>query len=284
MKSLRYRIESWAVRFLFAVFRALPIDAASWAGGFMARAVGPFMGAHRTAKRNLARAFPELSEKERNRIATRMWENLGRVAAELPHMTNPALIQRIETLRGTEYIPEQGKSALFFSGHIGHWELTYPPLFARGVPIALVYRHINNPYVDAIVSSLRAAHSASRTPKGRGAIRLAHAIRRGESLAMLLDQKMNDGIPVPFFGRDAMTAPAAAKLALRYGLPILPVRIVRTKGAHFTWECLPPLAYKKTGDEEKDALAIMTKINAVLESWIREHPEQWFWVHKRWPD
>ncbi len=121
-------------------------------------------------------------------------------------------------------------------------------------------------------------------PKGgQGAVRLLRAIKNGQSLAMLVDQKMNDGIAVPFFGRDAMTAPAIAEFALRYDMPIIPVRVVRTKGCHFEATVYPPLEYEKTGDEEKDSLIIMTKINALLESWIREHPAQWFWVHKRWP-
>ena len=103
-------------------------------------------------------------------------------------------------------------------------------------------------------------------------------------MAMLIDQKMNDGIAVPFFGRDAMTAPAIAEFALRYDMPLIPVRAVRTKDCHFEVTIYPPLAYEKTGDDEKDILAIMTQINAQLESWIREYPEQWFWVHKRWPN
>src|SRR5207253_2644034 len=107
--------------------------------------------------------------------------------------------------------------------------------------------------------------------------------KNGQSLAMLIDQKMNDGIAVPFFGRDAMTAPAIAEFALRYNLELIPARVVRTKGCHFEATIFPPMAYEKTGDEEKDVLTIMTAINAILETWIREHPEQWFWVHKRWP-
>ena len=101
---------------------------------------------------------------------------------------------------------------------------------------------------------------------------------------MLVDQKMNDGIAVPFFGRDAMTAPALAQLAMRYDMPIIPARVVRRQGAHFDSVIYPPLAYEKTGDSARDTLAIMTAINAMLESWIRETPEQWFWVHRRWPN
>ena len=122
-------------------------------------------------------------------------------------------------------------------------------------------------------------------PKGpKGSIKMLRALKEGHSLAMLVDQKMNDGIAVPFFGRDAMTAPAIAEFALRYDMPLIPARVIRTQGAHFKATIYPPLTCKKTGDTEKDVLTIMTTVNATLESWIRENPEQWFWVHKRWPN
>jgi KDO2-lipid IV(A) lauroyltransferase len=112
---------------------------------------------------------------------------------------------------------------------------------------------------------------------------MVRAIKGGHTLAMLIDQKMNEGIAVPFFGRDAMTAPAIAELALRYDMPIIPARVFRTKGCHFDARAYPPLVIEKTGDMEKDVLAIMTQINAQMEAWVREKPEQWFWVHQRWP-
>jgi Kdo2-lipid IVA lauroyltransferase/acyltransferase len=101
---------------------------------------------------------------------------------------------------------------------------------------------------------------------------------------MLVDQKMNDGIPVPFFGRDAMTAPALAVLALRYDCAVVPIRMLRTKGAHFRMISEPPLVLPKTGNAEADRRALMVSVNGIVERWVREHPEQWLWLHRRWPD
>ena len=101
---------------------------------------------------------------------------------------------------------------------------------------------------------------------------------------MLVDQKMNDGIAVPFFGRDAMTAPAIAELSMRYKCPIIPVRVERTKGAYFKVTVYPPLNNDTHTDKNTDSKIIMTKINELLESWIEERPEQWLWIHKRWPN
>jgi Kdo2-lipid IVA lauroyltransferase/acyltransferase len=110
------------------------------------------------------------------------------------------------------------------------------------------------------------------------------AMQERRSIAMLVDQKMNDGIAVPFFGRDAMTAPALARLALRYGCAVVPVRVDRLEGARSRITAEPPLDLPKTGNMEADTRAIMTRVNQVLESWIRERPDHWFWLHRRWPE
>lgn len=283
MKKIKHLVEAAALQFLFAGFRLLPLDAASWLGGFLGRAIGPLMSAHRTAEQNLQMVFPELNARERQKILSAMWDNLGRNAAELPHLPEEGLHHRV-TIRGAEHLPPPGKSVISFSGHFGNWELTYPIAHRHGIPITIIYRKANNPYVDAIVSKLRATQSAGMIAKGpSGVVGLMRAIKDGQSLAMLIDQKMNDGIAVPFFGKDAMTAPAIAEFALRYDMPIIPVRVTRMNGCHFEAAIFPPLVYEKTGDKAKDTLTIMAKINATLESWIRERPEQWFWVHKRWP-
>jgi KDO2-lipid IV(A) lauroyltransferase len=282
MRTLQYLIEAAALVALFCLLRLLPLDAASWLGGWLARKIGPWMRAHRIAWQNLHDVFPEKSDDEKNKILTGMWDNLGRTAAELPHLPGATLFSRV-TIVGGEHM-YGAKSLMFFSGHLGNWELLPVTAESVGAKIALAYRKANNPYVDVIIAKLRATRSTSMFQKGAaGAVKLVRAVKGGQSLAMLVDQKMNEGIPVKFFGRDAMTAPAVAQLALRYDMPIIPARAIRKNGAHFDVAAYPPLVYEKTGDETRDVLTILTAINAQLEAWIREYPEQWFWVHKRWP-
>ena len=156
--------------------------------------------------------------------------------------------------------------------------------FDRGVDLSIVYRHTNNPYVDALIAKVRKDNTNELIAKGlRGGMKILGALKRGGSVAMLVDQKQNNGIAVPFFGRDAMSSPAIAEIALKYNIPIIPARIIRSKGARFQSIIYPPLVFEKTGDHKADVLMLMTLINQTLEGWIREHPEQWFWVHKRWP-
>lgn len=282
MKKIKHHLEAAAVRVLFTGFRTMPLDMASFIGGLMSRSIGPFLNAHKIAKNNLAMIFPDMPLKERNRILNSMWDNLGRVAAELPHLPGNPLFRRI-TIEGAENIPIE-KPCIFFSGHLGNWELTYPIAHKHGVPVTLVYREANNPIVDKIIHDIRATQSHELLPKGpKGSFKLMRSLKKGESLAMLIDQKMNDGIAVPFFGRPAMTAPALAEFAIRFNLPLIPARVVREGGAHFSAKVYPPLEVPRTGEHEKDVLAIMTAVNEMIEGWVRQHPEQWFWVHRRWP-
>jgi Kdo2-lipid IVA lauroyltransferase/acyltransferase len=145
-----------------------------------------------------------------------------------------------------------------------------------------VYRATNNPWVDSL---MRWFHGERRAvPKGSlGGRTLVRHLRNGGSIAMLVDQKQNDGIAVPFFGLDAMTAPAIARFGYRFGCPIIPVRVERLRGARFRCTVMDPIEMAETGNTARDVLATMTRVNAVLEGWIRARPEQWLWLHSRWP-
>jgi len=280
--NIKHFTEALLLKWVFSAFRTMPLDLASFTGGMIARAIGPFLSAHQTAKKNLKLAYPNLTRDEQYTFLSAMWDNLGRTAAEMPHLPDN-LFSRVE-MSGLEHIPKDGKPVLFFSAHLANWELNAPMAFRHGVNLAVIYRHANNPYVDEMIRSLRASQCNDQFAKGpKGGAGLMRALRAKQSIAMLIDQKMNDGIALPFFGHNAMTATAIAELSLRFNLPIIPAHVVRTKGAHFKGYVSPPLAYEKTGDKEKDVRTIMLAINRIIEGWIREHPEQWFWVHKRWP-
>lgn len=283
MDKLRHASEAALFACAFLLFRALPLDLASALGGWIGKTLGPRLSRlHHVAQVNVGIAFPEKSPEEKARILRGMWENIGRVAAEFAHLPGNALYARV-SCEGTYHLPRRGQAVQFISGHYGNWELTYPVAHQHGIPVTLVYRHANNPWIERMIASQRASQAASMLPKGpRGAMKLARAIRSRMSLALLVDQKMNEGIAVPFFGRPAMTAPAVAQFAMRFGMPIIPARVVRTQGCHFRATIYPPLSLPNTGDAEADTRAILTAINAMLEQWIREHPEQWFWVHRRW--
>jgi KDO2-lipid IV(A) lauroyltransferase len=289
-RRLLHLVEGAGAVLLYAFFRVLPLEAASAAGGFLGRSIGPRLGLSRRARRNLERALPGLGEAEASRIIRGMWDNLGRVVAEYPHLGKFRVYERggrVEMV-GAEHIRAQaapGRRAIFFSGHFGNWEVPTLALTQAGLDVVEMYRAANNPIVDRLMSHSRGFVGSELAAKGSaGARRMLAAMKAGRHIAMLVDQKANDGIAVPFFGRDAMTMPSPAVFAQRFDCALIPVRVDRLGGARFRITCEPPLSLSLSGDPKHDTLAIMTQMNAVLERWIRERPDHWFWVHRRWPE
>jgi KDO2-lipid IV(A) lauroyltransferase len=273
----------------FAAMRSLPLDAASAVGGGVARMLGPRLGISNRARRNLRAALPQLTAADIETIVRGMWDNLGRVAAEYPHLSRIRIFPpdgRVEA-EGIEHLDRAlaaGQRVILFGGHLGNWEIAALAAVQYGLDVAQIYRAANNPLVDRMIARFR-GERGEFIPKGSLASRRAvAALRRGGHLALLADQKLNDGLPVPFFGRAAMTAPALALLALRFDCAVMPARVERLHGARFRLTLYPPLELPRRGKREADVAALMEAVNRTLEGWIREHPEQWFWVHSRWPD
>jgi Kdo2-lipid IVA lauroyltransferase/acyltransferase len=283
-----YLAEAITLVLVMTIFAWLPVDLASAVGGYIGRKIGPRTRASRRVIDNLRRAMPENCETENRRILLGMWDNLGRAVAEYPHLAWICAAQshRVELVNGEAVtrLLHGNEPAIFFGGHFANWEVG-PSVIHRlmGEALVSVYRAPNNPWAARV---LRHWLPPRRTvAKGRaGGRELLNHLRRGGHLAMLVDQKMNDGIPVPFFGRDAMTAPAIARFSLRFRCPIVPIRVERLDGARFRFTVLPPIEIADADDATADVLARMTRINAEVERWVRACPEQWLWVHRRWPD
>ena len=289
-RLLGYPIEAAVVWLATALFGALAIDRASALGGWLGRVLGPRLGRSRVAERNLRRAFPERAPAEVAAFVRAMWDNLGRVVAEFPHLGEIDVYAdggRVETV-GAEHLDAlraAGASAIFFSAHLGNWEIASLCTSQKGMALTFIYRVANNPFIERLVRKMRTPIAGDHFPKGaQGAARLVAALRRGESVGMLVDQKLSRGIAAPFFGRDAMTAPTPALFAHKFGCPLVPVRVERLEGARFRVTIYPPMDVPDTGDREADVAATTARINAVIEEWIRARPEQWLWIHRRWPE
>eukprot|EP01037_Dinobryon_pediforme_P016986 gene16986-17174_t len=280
------------VRAMLWLLRRLGPMSASNLGGFLARSIGPLLPVTRVGDANLRMAMPKLDASARRRVLRDVWDNLGRTAAELPHI---ATLERTESGPGWEIvgaeivedIARSGGPSILFSGHIGNWELLPKAAGTFGVKMSSFYRAASNPEVDALIMALRVASVGPGVPffaKGSQGARAALAyLGRGGHLGMLVDQKMNDGIAVPFFGRMAMTAPAAAAFALRYRCPVIPGHVERLGPARFRVVTEPPMTLPNTGDRQADLLSLTTEMNAILERWIRARPGEWLWLHRRWP-
>lgn len=286
---VRHPVEAAAASIFYWSFRLLPIDMASGLGGWLARTIGPRLGVSGRAARNIARAFPDLADAARDRIIRDMWDNLGRVAGEYPHMPKlhaSGADGRLEII-GAEYIDQlrdDGKPGIFMMAHLGNWEFCGLASSQRGLAVDRVYRQANNRMTEWLLNRGRASIEGALIAKGpSGAKQILQSLKAGNHLAMLVDQKMNDGIAAPFFGTDAMTAPALAQLALRFDCPVVPVRVKRLAGARFQVIVEAPMAFTPSGDRQADARAFMSDVNAIIEGWVRDTPGQWLWLHNRWP-
>jgi KDO2-lipid IV(A) lauroyltransferase len=291
--KLAFRLEYLGARALLAVLRALPPAAASNAGGWVARAIGPLLPASAVAHANLRAAMPELDGAARRRIVRGVWENLGRTVGELPHLATlrrdtahgPGFIVRNEAV--LIELKAQGGPVIFCSAHIGNWEFLSMAAASCGTPFAGFYRAASNPLVDALIQALRTRPGGQDLPllaKGAAGARRAmmHAARGGR-IGLLVDQKLNDGIEARFFGLPAMTAPAAATFALRLRCPVVCGHVERLGPARLCLVAQAPLALPDSGDRATDIAALTQQINHVVEGWIRARPESWLWLHRRWP-
>ncbi len=290
--SLSDRAEYAAAYLALKLFRAIGPRAASNLGGRVLRAVGPHIPVSKTAHDNLAAAMPELSPPQRRRVVADTWENLGRTIAELAHIgrlrqTASGPGYRISGAEHLDRAVASGRPSLILTGHVGNWEIIPPAVFSRGMDLAFMYRAASNALVDDLILQMREADMGRKVTmfaKGSAGARaaLSHLTHNG-NLGMLIDQKLDNGIAVPFFGIPAMTAPALAAFALKFQCAIIPIHVVREGPARLHVICEPPLVLPDTGNRAADTLTLMTTANQILERWIRETPGSWLWLHRRWP-
>ena len=293
MRELWFLVEAAVARLLIALFRVLGPVRASNLGGAVARAIGPRLPVSRVADTNLRLAFPQMDAAARRRVVRGAWDNLGRTLGEFPHLgrlprdTKEGPGWEVRGAGIVAGVAAQGGPAIFFSGHIGNWEVLPLACASYGAPFASMFRAATNWRVDRIVAELRRSASGTDTPmfaKGAAGAKQAIAhLRAGGFLGLLMDQKMNDGIEATLFGHPAMTAPSLAILALRFRCPVIPGYVRRVGPARFQLVCEPPMPFPDTGHSRSDVQAMTQAMNDTLERWVAEYPEGWLWMHRRWP-
>lgn len=258
------------------------------------RAIGPFLPEHRTGRANLKAAFPEKSPAEIEAILSGVWDNLGRIAAEFaqldrltiagPGLTAPADIACApETLERLKALREGGKPALVFAAHLANWEAPARAAAAIGVEAGILFRPPNIRSVAEAVERVRDMNMGTLIASGPDApFRLAALLDRGAHVGMLVDQHYDRGVEVEFFGRRCKANPTLARLARHFDAPIYGLRAIRTDRHRFIVELSEPIAALRDAQGGVDVQATMQAITSVVERWVREHPDQWLWLHRRW--
>jgi KDO2-lipid IV(A) lauroyltransferase len=240
--------------------------------------------------RNLELAFPEKPIRERKRILRGVYTSLGRQLAEFTKFPQYSRenIKKVAVYEGFENFErahELGKGVLFMTAHLGGWEIGAFGHSIYGNPLNVIMRELDNPYLDKLVSSYRSLHGNRMMSKDDFARGLIGAMRRGETVGVLMDTNMTppQGVFVPFFGHLACTASGVARVALRTGAAVVPAftlwdEEIGKYRIHFD----PPIPLVSTGDDDADATANTAAFTKKIEEFIRRYPNQWLWVHRRW--
>jgi KDO2-lipid IV(A) lauroyltransferase len=262
--------------------------------GRILRLIGPMTREQKIGRANLTAAFPEKSPQEIETVLAGVWDNLGRIGAEFAHLDHiwdydPDRPEksRIEFSARSEELFDQirddGKPALIFACHLGNWELPALAAVAHGLDSAILYRRPNIASADRIIQEMRSVKMGTLIPAGRDApLRLAEALQNGQHVAMLVDQYLTNGVEVTFFGRKTRANPMLARLLRQVECPIHGVRIIRLPGHRFRAELSEEVKPVRDAAGQIDIQGTMQAITSVVEGWIREYPDQWLWLHRRW--
>ena len=263
--------------------------------GRVARLVGPLLREQKIGRANLTAAFPEKSPAEINAILAGVWDNLGRIGAEFAHIdhiwdydsNDPEKPSRVEFGPRSKVLYDRlrddGKPALIFAAHLGNWELPALAAVAHGLDAAILYRRPNIASADRIIEEIRQVKMGTLIPSGRDApFRLAQALQNGQHVAMLVDQYLTGGVEVTFFGRKTRANPMLARLLRQIECPIHGVRIIRLPGYRFRAELSEEVKPVRDASGQIDVQGTTQAITSVVEGWIREYPDQWLWLHRRW--
>lgn len=280
------------VRGVFGFARLIGPERSGGLGAAIARTFGPLLPAHRTALANIRTVYPDLPEKDARALALKAWGNLGRTGGEYPHLgalfdfDPESEVQGRVEVDGIEHfvsLREDGKPGIIFSAHLGNWELPAICAARFDLDATAVFRAPNDPAVARVLHEIRSGTMGGLEAARQGAaFAMQGALERGSHLGMLIDQHFTRGVIVDFMGRPALVNPILGKFARRFDCPVHGVRVIRLPNHRFRLQLTPPLDLPRDADGLIDVQGAMQAMTAVVEGWVREYPEQWLWMHRRW--
>ena len=274
-------LKALPILLFYGFARLLPVDASSKIFGTLARKLGPFLKVNQLGRDNLTRAFPEKSQADINKILEGVWENLGRIVGEFPHAMRIARDPKRVTMANASIFKgsvKSGRPILFMAGHLGNWEIPHGIVITHQHPIALISRPPNNFWIKKLFDCVRHHPLVTIFFKGsEGSRQIMQHLKAKGSLGVLFDQRLSDGDPLMLFDQQALTATGPAKLAKKYNALMVPVQVERLNN-----KVAFRITFHEPVDTSQSPEDIMQSFNQHLEDWVRMHPEQWLWLHKRW--
>ena len=285
MKIIKYFFEFLIIVILLLIFKILGIKLASNFGSLIGGLLGPFFRSKKKIVLNIKRALPNINDKNINIIIKKMWKNYGRILSEYIFIKNfrYSANEKFIKLEGEEIlnnIKESKEPVIFVSGHFDNFELMAMQIEKSGINLAAIYRPLNNIFLNKIMEKIRKKYICqNQIKKGRSGTRdLIEFIKRKHSIALMIDQRVSEGIKSDFFGQPALTTTIPAQLVKKFGCKIVPVYIERTESTFFKLKISSPIIFEKDTSIEE----ITLNLNKWLETMILNNPNQWIWSHNRW--
>ena len=285
MKIIKYFLQFLFIIIFFSLFKILGLNISSALGGKLFEKIGPLFRSKKLIHSNLKKAFPDISLDHLNKITKMMWNNYGRVFAEYMFIkkfredrSNKNII--IEGQEILEDIKKKNKSVVFISGHLSNFELMAMHIEKSGIKLSAIYRPLNNIFLNKIMERIRKKYICKyQIKKGIGGMkRLMHLKKLNYSTALMIDQRVSQGIRSDFFNQKALTTTIPAQLVKKFKIPIVPIFIERINNINFKIVIKNPITF----DHEETTKTITDKLNLVLEKMILYKPELWIWSHNRW--
>ena len=285
MKSIKYFIQFLMISTLFLIFKILGLNFSSYVSGKIISFVGPIFRSKDLIKYNILRALPNLTQQEVKKITNEMWSNYGRILAEYIFIKDFRLskFENNIQIKGQEILDKIKKNkepVIFVSGHFNNFELMAMQIEKSGVNLATIYRPLNNRFLNFIMEKIRKKYICkNQIKKGiSGTRQLLSFFKKNTSIALMIDQRVSEGIKSNFFKQEAFTTTIPAQFVKKFRCKVVPIYIERIKGTNFKMTIHEPLAY--SDDESIESITL--DLNFLLEKLILKNPAQWIWSHNRW--
>ncbi len=285
MRKIKYFLQFIIIILFFFIFKILGIKLASFLSGKIFQIVGPLFRPKELINSNIKRAFPKIDEINLKKISTSMWNNYGRVFAEYMFIKNfrSGELNKNIILEGEEVLQDikiNKKRVVFISGHFSNFELMAMQIEKIGIKIAAIYRPLNNIFLNQIMEKIRKNYICKyQIKKGIGGIKeLVKLNNDGFSTALMIDQRVSQGVKSNFFNEKAFTTTIPAQLVKKYKIPVVPIFIERFDNVKFKITVVKPINF----DENKSVEDITDYLNKILENFIKDKPNYWIWSHNRW--
>ena len=285
MKKIKYFVEFLIITFLLFIFKILGYKLASIIGGLIGKSIGPLFRSKKKILSNISKALPKIGEKNTELIVKKMWENYGRILSEYVHIKSfrSSKLESFLKIEGQEILNEFKDSkepVIFISGHFNNFELMAMQIEKSGINLAAIYRPLNNIFLNRIMESIRKKYICQKQiKKGRSGTReLLEMFKKNYSIALMIDQRVSEGIKSNLFNEPALTTTIPAQLVKKFGCRIVPIYMERIDNFYFKMKINHPFSF----DKESTIEEITLNLNKWLEKMILLNPDQWIWSHDRW--